>query len=190
MKSLLVLIIAAVVLVGCGDSEREQEVFCRNNLKQICIALGMFKHDHDGKLPWQVSEKDGGTMEYISPRSDKNALLDAGGEPIFDENAWRHFLAIYKYIGNGSVFICPTLGKKRSGKPSSSDDVSYWLLTDEKLNLNNVKSPGDAILLVCPHNPNGYYIVGHADFIVDHVKWPRIRQRLIKGSEELEAEGK
>ena len=129
-------------------------------------------------------------MEYISPRSDKNALLDAGGEPIFDENAWRHFLAIYKYIGNGSVFICPTLGKKRSGKPSSSDDVSYWLLTDEKLNLNNVKSPEDAILLVCPHNPNGYYIVGHADFIVDHVKWPRIRQRLIKGSEELEAEGK
>jgi hypothetical protein len=53
------------------------------------------------------------------------------------------------------------------------------------LNLNNVKSPGDAILLVCPHNPNGYYIVGHADFIVGHVKWPRIRQRLIKGSEEL-----
>ena len=190
MKNILITIIAAVLVVGCVDPKKAQESICWNNSKQIALALHMFAGDHDGKLPWQVSEKDGGSMEYISPRSDKNALLDAGGEPIFDENAWRHFLAIYKYIGNGSVFICPTLGKKRSGKPSSSDDVSYWLLTDEKLNLNNVKSPGDAILLVCPHNPNGYYIVGHADFIVDHVKWPRIRQRLIKGSEELEAEGK
>ena len=190
MKHIIITTIAAVLLVGCVDPKKAQESICWNNSKIIALALHMFANDHDGKLPWQVSEKDGGSMEYISPRSDKNALLDAGGEPIFDENTWRHFLAIYKYIGNGSVFICPTLGKKRSGKPSSSDDVSYWLLTDEKLNLNNVKSPGDAILLVCPHNPNGYYIVGHADFIVDHVKWPRIRQRLIKGSEELEAEGK
>jgi hypothetical protein len=189
MKHLLLTTIAAVLVVGCGDSEREQEVFCRNNLKQICIALGMFKHDHDGKLPWQVSEKDGGSMEYISPRSDKNALLDAGGEPIFDENAWRHFLAIYKYSKNGSVFICPTLGKKRSGKPSSSDEVSYWLLTDEKLNFDNAKYPSDAFFSVCPHHPDKSYIASTAHIGAMNVHWPEIRQRIIKGRE-LKAEGK
>ena len=190
MKHLLLTTIAAVLLTGCGDSEREQlEAICWQNTKIIGLSLYMFGKDHDGKLPWQVSEKDGGSMEYISPRSDKNALLDAGGEPIFDENAWRHFLAIYKYIGDGSVFICPTLGKKRSGKPSSSDDVSYWLLTDEKLNLNNAKYPRDAFFSVCPHHPDKSYIASTAHGGAMNVHWPKIMQKIIKGRE-LKAEGK
>ena len=190
MKHILITTIAAVLVVGCGDSEREQEVFCRNNLKQICIALGMFKHDHDGKLPWQVSEKDGGSMEYISPRSDKNALLDASGEPIFDENAWRHFLPLGPSLGNNfRILICPTSEKKWKGKPTSSDEVSYWLLTDEKLNFDNAKYPSEAFFSVCPHHPDKSYIASAAHGGAMNVPWPKIRQKIIKGRE-FKAEGK
>jgi hypothetical protein len=212
MKNLLLTTIAAVVLVGCGESQqsvppaeanpvqpvtevaqtkppiskaqaREQEATCWRNTKIISLSLIMFAKDHDGKMPWQVSEKDGGSMEYIRPRSDKNALLAASGEPIFDENAWRHFLALGPYLGNTlkKSFICPTSGKKANGEVSSSDDVSYWLLTDEKLNLNNVKNPRDAFFSVCPHHPNKSYIASTAAGYALTVHWPKIRQNIIKG---------
>ena len=198
MKQLLITTIAAVLLVGCGKSKREQlEAKCWNNSKQIGLALYMFANDHDGKLPWQVSEKDGGSMEYISPRSDKNALLDASGEPIFDENAWRHFLPLGPSLGNNfSILICPTSEKKWKGKPTrgirnkptSSDEVSYWLLTDEKLNFDNAKYPWDAFFSVCPHHPDKSY-ASTAGGAINTVHWPEIRQRIIKGRE-LKAEGK
>lgn len=93
---------------------REQEATCWQNTKIISLSLIMFAKDHDGKMPWQVSEKDGGSMEYIRPRSDKNALLDASGEPIFDENAWRHFLALGPYLGNTlkKKFYLPNIRQK------------------------------------------------------------------------------
>ena len=190
MKQLLITTIAAVLLVGCGKSKREQlESICWNNSKIIALALHMFANDLDGKLPWQVSEKDGGSMEYISPRSDKNALLDASGDPIFDENAWRHFLALAPTAGSFSIFNCPTSEKKWKDKPTSSDDVSYWLLTDEKLNFNNAKYPMDAVFSVCPHHPDKSYIASTAAGYAVTVPWPKIRQRIIKGRE-LKAEGK
>ena len=229
MKHLLLTTIAAVVLVGCGGSQqstpapeskpvepvaeatqtkppiskaqaRKQEATCWQNTKIISLSLIMFAKDHDGKLPWQVSEKDGGSMEYIRPRSDKNALLAASGELVFDENAWRHFLALGPYLGNTlkKSFICPTSGIKvyrsTSGYDpkeivSSSDDVSYWLLTDDELNLNNVKNPEDAVFSVCPHHPDKSYIVSTALGRAMNVHWPKMRQKIIRG-EELKAEAK
>ena len=156
----------------------------------------MFANDHDGKLPWQVSEKDGGSMEYISPRTDENALLDASGDPIFDENAWRHFLALGRYTGSFEILICPTSEKKfkgrttsRSDNPTSSDDVSYWLLTDESLNFNNAKYPVDAVLTVCPHHTDKSYIASTLSGYGLTIPWPKMRQMIIKGRE-LKAEGK
>jgi len=191
MKHLLLTTIAAVLVVGCVDPKKAQESICWNNSKQIALALHMFAGDHDGKLPWQVSEKDGGSMEYISPRSDKNALLDASGEPIFDENAWRHFLPLGPSLGNNfRILICPTSDKKQKLTPtcSGSDDVSYWLLTDEKLNIDNAKYPMDAFFSVCPHHPDKSYIASAAYGGAMNVHWPDIRQRIIKGRE-LKAEG-
>ena len=190
MKHLLLTTIAAVLLAVCVDSKKQQDAICWNNSKQIALALYVFAIDHDGKLPWQVSEKDGGSMEYISPRSDKNALLDASGEPIFDENAWRHFLPLGPILGNNfSILICPTSDKKPKVKPTSSDEVSYWLLTDEKLNFDNAKYPRDAFFTVCPHHPDKSYIASTAHGGAMNVHWPKIRQKIIKGRE-LKAEGK
>jgi len=166
---------------------KAQGISCMNNMKQIALALRFFADDHDGKLPWQVSENDGGSMEFIKPHSAKNALLDAQGKPIFDENSWRHFLAIYKYIQAGSVFICPTLGKTRSGtwNPSSSDDVSYWLMTDKKANLHNVKRPASSIILICPHHQDAFgaaFADGHCEIM----KWPRTVERFAEQEPPIE----
>jgi hypothetical protein len=51
MKPFLLATIATVVLVGCVDSEKQQDAICWNNSKQIALALRMFASDHDGKLP-------------------------------------------------------------------------------------------------------------------------------------------
>ena len=179
---------AGMLLPALAKSKtKAQGITCMNNMKQIALALHMFAGDHDDKLPWQVSEKDGGSMEFIKPRSAKNALLDAQGKPIFDENSWRHFLAIYKYIQAGSVFICPTLGKTRSGtwKPSSSDDVSYWLMTDKKANLHNVKRPASSIILICPHHQDTFgaaFADGHCEIM----KWPRTVERFAEQEPPIE----
>ena len=185
MKHILITI-AAVLLVGCGKSKREQlEAICWQNTKVIGLSLHMFAGDHDGKLPWQVSEKDGGSMEYFSPRSETNALLDDDGEAIFDKNAWRHFLALGPYLGrSGSSLVCPTSGKNINialKKVLSSDDVSYWLLTDENLNFNNAKYPRDAVFSVCPHHPYKSYIASTAHGGAMNVHWPKMRQKIIKG---------
>jgi len=170
---------------------RKQDAACRKNHQMIALSLHIFAGDHDGKPPWQVSEKDVGSMEYFSPRSETNALLDDNGAAIFDKNAWRHFLALGPYLGNTQKqsFICPTSGKKTHGKVSSSDDVSYWLLTDENLNFNNAKYPRDAVFSVCPHHPDKSYIASTADGGAMSVSWPKMRQQIIKGRE-LKAEQK
>ena len=124
-------------------------------------------------------------MEYFSPRSETNALLDDDGEAIFDKNAWRHFLALGPYLGrSGSSLVCPKSGKNINialKKVLSSDDVSYWLLTDEKLNFNNAKYPRDAFFSVCPHHPYKSYIASTANGGAMNVHWPKMRQQIIKG---------
>ena len=102
------------------------------------------------------------------------------------------------YLGNNfSILICPTSEKKWKGKPTrgirnkptSSDEVSYWLLTDEKLNFDNAKYPSDAFFSVCPHHPDKSYIASAAHGGAMNVPWQKISQYIIKGRE-LKAEGK
>ena len=92
-------------------------------------------------------------MELLKPRSAKNALLDADGKPIFDENSWKHLGTLKKYIGGYRALTCPTLGDKPVlNKLTDKHDVSYWLSTDKKLNLHNPKKTATTIILVCPHH--------------------------------------
>ena len=211
----LIVVIAAILLIGAVGvvllpqlakanqkaKVREQDAACWKNHKLIALSLSMFANDHEGKLPWQVSEKDGGSMEYFSPHSETNALLDDNGEAIFDKNAWRHFLALGPKLGSSTnmvylskFFICPTQLSKpsvfqamgdmhKSGKTMEWGKFSYWLLTDEKLNLNNPKYPEDAFFSVCPHHPDKSYIASTAHGGAMNVHWPKIRQKIIKGRE-------
>ena len=186
---------------------RKQDAACWQNHKLIGLSLHMFAEDHDGKPPWQVSEKDGGSMEYFSPRSETNALLDDNGAAIFDKNAWRHLLALGPTLAGQTnmaalrgSFICPTQLSKpsvlqamgdmhKSGKTMEWGKFTYWLLTDENLNFNNAKYPRDAFFSVCPHHPDKSYIASTAAGYAVTVHWPKMRQTIKKGRE-LKAAGK
>ena len=216
----LIVVIVVILLIGAVGvvllpqlakanqkaKARKQDATCWTNHKVIALSLHMFADDHDGKLPWQVSEKDGGSMEYFSPRSETNALLDDNGAAIFDKNAWRHLLALGPYHGGTNMvylskwFICPTQLSKpsvfqamvdmhKSGKTMEWGKFSYWLLTDEKLNFDNAKYPSEAFFSVCPHHPDKSYIASAAHGGAMNVPWPKIRQKIIKGRE-FKAEGK
>ena len=123
-------------------------------------------------------------MEFIKPRSAKNALLDADGKPIFDENSWKHLGTLKKNLGSYRALTCPTLGNKPvPNKLTDKHDVSYWLLTDKKLNLHNAKKTAATIILVCPHHQDAYgaaFADGHCEIMKCPVRFndSRIRTTL------------
>ena len=173
------------VMIGSGllvpelakAKQKAQGISCMNHLKQLALVLHMYADDHGGNLPWQVSGEDGGSMEHISPRSDKNAMLDANGDPIFDENGWKHMIPLMPYVGSKRVFSCPTLDRSfSSGREITKDDVSYWLITDKKSNLHNVQNPSSSIIFVCPHHQDAFG-AAFADGHIEMMKWPRTVER-------------
>jgi len=173
------------VMIGTGlllpelakAKQKAQGITCMNHMKQLALALYMYADDHGGNLPWQVSGEDGGSMEYISPRSDKNAMLDANGDPIFDENGWRHMIPLMPYLASKKIFSCPTLNKTfSSGEEITKRDVSYWFLTNKKTNLQNNQNPATSIMFICPHHQDAFG-AAFADGHIEMMKWPRTVER-------------
>ncbi len=58
--------LAALLLPALSAAKmRATRIVCINNLRQVGLGFHMFLHDHDSKLPMQVSVNDGGTAEYV-----------------------------------------------------------------------------------------------------------------------------
>jgi len=58
--------LAALLLPALSAAKmRAYRIVCINNLRQVGLGYHLFLHDHDSKLPMQVSVTGGGTAEYI-----------------------------------------------------------------------------------------------------------------------------
>jgi prepilin-type processing-associated H-X9-DG protein len=65
----IIAIIAAMLLPPTGGKRKAQQINCMLNLKEIDASFVEWSQSHDGKLPMQVSAKDGGSMDFIQSGS-------------------------------------------------------------------------------------------------------------------------
>jgi prepilin-type N-terminal cleavage/methylation domain-containing protein/prepilin-type processing-associated H-X9-DG protein len=113
-------ILAAMLLPAVTSAKaKAKRIQCVANLQEIGVAFHVFLHDHDSKLPMQISTNLGGTLEFM-----QGALL-AGG--MFD---YKHFQAISNELSNPALLWCPT-DRARSAAdffpPLQNSNISYFV---------------------------------------------------------------
>ena len=74
-----------------GTRQKATVIQCVSNQRQIALAFIMWKDDHDGKFPWQVSETTHGTMES----SEKGDVAP-------------NYSVLLAYVHQPYIFVCPT----------------------------------------------------------------------------------
>jgi hypothetical protein len=72
------------------NKERALRVQCVNNLKQTGVALDTWASDHGEKFPMEISQINGGTMEFTT-----------------GPNEWHHFQIMSNELVTPLVLICP-----------------------------------------------------------------------------------
>jgi prepilin-type processing-associated H-X9-DG protein len=88
---------------------RALRIQCINNLKQDGLAYRVWADDNGGKYPMELSETNGGTMQFTS-----------------GPNAFRHFQVMSNELSTPKVLICP------------ADDSRMWATNFIFLNNSNV----------------------------------------------------
>ena len=112
----VILILAVLLLpalVSNGPHSTPKTILCKLNQKQLAIGFIMWKEDNAGKFPWQLSNTNNGTMEFVS-----------------DGQASPHFKAILDYVKGNRVYICPTDTIKHVATNNGSfnnENVSYFV---------------------------------------------------------------
>src|SRR5579872_3108600 len=100
---------------------KARRIQCVADLKQVGIGFHSFLHDHDSKLPMQVSTNDGGTLEFAV----SSYLIP--GEFYFQ---FRHFQALSNELRTPKLLLCPA-DKARLEAPNFREfndmNVSYFV---------------------------------------------------------------
>jgi type II secretory pathway pseudopilin PulG len=117
----VIAILAAMLLPALAKAKaRAQRIQCVNDLKQCGLAARVWEGDHDDKFPMAVSNKFGGTLEWVP-----------------DGNAFRHFQVMSNELSTPKVLACPadTRQAARDFAHLQNENVSYFVgldATDEK----------------------------------------------------------
>ena len=97
LVELFVVIVVLAILVamvnpgGSHEKARSTRIQCVNNLKQCGLAFRVWEGDHGDKYPMNVSETNGGTMEFTA-----------------GPDLWRHFQVASNELSTPKVLWCPT----------------------------------------------------------------------------------
>lgn len=114
-------ILAALLLPAINSAKlHAKRIACVNNLRQTGLGFQMFANDHNGKLPMQVSSRDGGTAELLKPTNRVSVDFTS---------AYRHFQALSNELGTPKILNC-AMDKRVAAEnfPSlRNTNVSYFL---------------------------------------------------------------
>lgn len=88
--------ILAVILLGVlpalGKARAlAKQINCVNNLKNVGLSLRIFATDHGERWPWQVPDREGGSMSF----------------PPVREGPWRHFVTLSNELSTPGLLWCP-----------------------------------------------------------------------------------
>ena len=139
---------------------RAYRIQCINNLKQIGLATRIWEGDHGDKFPMNVSETNGGTMEFTS-----------------GPKMWRHFQVMSNELSTPKVLFCPTdwdsvrdratnfsgLGNSNLSYfigPDASETDPQSLLSGDR-NITNGTPIKNGILEVTTNTPAGWTALMH-----------------------------
>jgi len=114
-------ILAALLLPAVNTTKlRAKRATCVNHLKQIGLGFQMFAHEHDGNLPMQVSTREGGTEELISPTNQESADFTS---------AYRHLQTLSNELVTPKILLCAMDTRVAAGNfPSlKNTNVSYFV---------------------------------------------------------------
>ena len=91
-------ILAALLLPATNNAKlRAKRTTCVNHLRQVGLGFHMFANDRDGKLPMQVSTRDGGTAELVNPTNQESADFIS---------TYRHFLSLSNELVTPKILHC------------------------------------------------------------------------------------
>jgi prepilin-type processing-associated H-X9-DG protein len=149
-----ILILPAMLLPALARAkERAQRIACTNNLKQLGIAFKIWSVDHKGEYVFNLSAKDGGTLE-----------LCARGPDGFERNGFQHLRKLSEEMGTPRILVCPGDKSKTaalSWEDLSPANISYQLRTGKEVNESNPQQ----ILLICPIHGNVLMVDGSVQYL-------------------------
>ncbi len=118
----IIMILTTLMLpVVARTKGRSHQLECLNQLRHTGVGFISYAQDHGDKFPFQVSTKDGGTLELV------NAANQRGDGDVF--YAFRHFQALSNELVQVRIFRCPV--DFRTAAPTfpelKNENISYFL---------------------------------------------------------------
>jgi competence protein ComGC len=113
----VLVVLAVLLLPALSGGRRYSGSNCASNLKQIGLSFRVWAEDHDGKFPMQVSETNGGSMEFIGTRE-----------------TFHHFQVMSNELGTPRILFCRSDTKRNSavnfGPDLNNASISYFVGVD------------------------------------------------------------
>jgi len=117
----------------------EERIDCEKHLAQVGLNFRMYAMDHRGQFPFNVPEKDGGTLQYC--------LRDEDG---FDANSYHHFQPLLQASFTPRLLVCPADRSKKAmdfyWRKLEATNVTYQVRSLPNLSENTP----DEVLARCP----------------------------------------
>jgi prepilin-type N-terminal cleavage/methylation domain-containing protein/prepilin-type processing-associated H-X9-DG protein len=114
----VIAILAALLLPVLSKAKgRAKQIDCLSQLRQVGLAAQQFAHEHNGRFPFQISVKEGGTLELVQ------AALGLGDV----QYAFRHFQALSNDLDNPKLLACP------ADKRITTNAVNFAWLRNEHI---------------------------------------------------------